>query len=272
MRNQTGVSSVDCHISALRAELDNFAMMVAIAGSIGNALERGDACTAGFSAISAYLPSCDGIAAARQLLEAPKQADAQLTAALDTLQTRAAFARDLAGAALKTGEPYPDTAPVADSVRRLASLCFVVRGVLEIASRDKAPTNKDDTRRRVDAVLRRVSSGETPCLNSQGLVSVSGWAEQRKVERQLSELAIVVEHRGRHVNGRLINASATGLGLAGVDDVELNDNVTIHLPGGTCCAGRVAWVGPGRAGIVLKRALPPEILSTLAASAGGDQS
>ena len=77
------------------------------------------------------------------------------------------------------------------------------------------------------------------------------WIERRLSPRRQVNISVLVL-RGSSVRSSILcDVSETGFGLSKVCNIAQDDLVTITLPDGRVCEGRVVWAKDSRAGIAL---------------------
>jgi hypothetical protein len=248
---------------ALKAELERTALLIAIAGSIANAHARGIRCRAPLATVPAYLAARHDLLAAVASFTTNDAIDSAVGPALGALHAKLVFARDIALIDVASTVVEIDATSLADAIRRLASLCFIVRNVVDRAVDPSGRMQNGEHRKNIDALLRSVSAGATPCLDRSGAVSVPGWAERRLDRRHRAAASVLVgTHRDVHW-ATVQNASATGLCLGDLPGLAVGETVTIHLRDRSMHAGRVVWSIDDQAGIALDVRLSTDALQAL---------
>lgn len=261
---------IDARMHKIRTDLDRFALMVVVAGSIGNAQNSDTFRHPKLADVGAYLPSGTSLQANLRDLTSDLQLDQQMAAALAALLCRAAFARDLAAAVAVADHATTGAAPLADAVRRLASLCFVARNVVDRSIFDRQGDARSAEQQHIDSLLKAVAAGGTPCLDHNGGISIPGWAERRQIGRQAAALEVSINHATQRYAAILVNASATGIGISGISHIPIGAAIVVHLLNDHRVEGRIIWTKHGHSGIALSQPLDRSILDQISRRSRGD--
>jgi hypothetical protein len=246
----------------LKLELERIALLIAVAGSIANAHAYKRTCSMALMDADTYLTPRFKLLDALHLFGKAGALEAAAAPALSALHSKLAFTRDLLSARtspLGTVDP----AAVSDAVRRLASLCFIVRNVVDRVVDPTEAYQAPAQRRQVDALLRAVAAGGMPCLDDDGTVSVPGWAERRIDGRARTDASVLVSFDGKLRWTTVTDVSRTGLGLVGLDGVLPGARLTVHTRNRTSHSAQVVWTLGDRAGLDLDRPMSRSTLEVL---------
>ena len=238
--------------------------MLGIAGSVANALHRNTPCSTHPDRILDHLPNVMELIDHVARIAAAKDIVPELDAALCTFATQLAFTRDLIVSTAGVATTHSaDREIIADSLRRLASLCFVVRNLLGRIVDRMGTTHMTAQDRAIDRMLQLVSAGGSPCLDSSGNLCIHGWAERRVGGRSQTGVDVLVDVNGRRCPARIVDASRTGVGLSHIADAQTDDDIMIHCPDGSTMRGTVVWVRDHSAGVRLHRHIDEHALQAL---------
>lgn len=104
-------------------------------------------------------------------------------------------------------------------------------------------------------LLRRAQNGGSPCLENGG-PQLPEWAERRRRRRIALNQNAMLTASGRTSLIRVVDLSASGMGLAGVPALAIGTIVRIRMSTQRCFIGEVVWCSDARAGIQFSRELP----------------
>jgi hypothetical protein len=241
--------------------------MLGIAGSVANALHRKTPCSTHPDRILDHLPNVMDLIDHVARIAAAKDIVPDLDAALCAFATHLAFTRDLIVSMTGAAAAHSaDREIIADSLRRLASLCFVVRNLVGRIVDRMGTAHAANQDRAIDRMLQLVSAGGSPCLDSSGNLCIHGWAERRVGGRSQTGVNVLVDINGRRCPARIVDASRTGLGLSHITDTQINDDIMIQCPDGSTMRGIVVWARDGSAGVQLHQHMDEHTFQTLRSS------
>lgn len=230
-------------------ELDGVSRLVAVTGSIANALAANASQAPARTNLSAFLPAVLKTVPALQTLPdlpvATVSAIQALDAGLDALKKMTtAFANGYGEA----GRAGLNIETIADGWRRLASLAITVR---EDLSEIAFPETLDAMRpfaKGIDRMLSATAAGLSPCVADDGQIEIPGLAERRRSPRFATGWRIKVIHNGKACDAILADLSAGGAGLNGLTNCRLGDSLELKLSADRKLNAVVKWVSRDRCG------------------------
>ena len=246
----------------VRLELIHVSVLTAVATGIANALERPLA-PVDPRGLAAFAPGHSSFFAGAIDRLIGEDAGADLCDRLQTYGARLALAQRMSRSFARddgAGVPAPhvDAEILADAWRRACSAAIQAIEALE-------PCNPGASRRtdtlesvRVLNLLRMAESGEAPCLEPDGRITIPGWAERRREPRIALRLEATTEIGGETMAIVIRNVSLSGLGLDCTGEIAPGTRLTVRLPGDRVLRGVVAWADVQRVGVRLDQRLEPD--------------
>lgn len=236
----------------LLGELLNAAPLVTVATAIANAVEAGHT-RLQRRAIAIYAPV--RTASPHKLVERMLDTDADLDVC-STLQNycaRLSFAVRMS----RAGDdgiitvPEVDIEILADAWRRAAGAA--TDAIEALAAIAKA--SPDSRLLPALSLLQLAESGETPCIEADGRVTIPGWAERRREKRVSVQLAATAQIGRQIVPAMIRDVSPSGLGLQCTYQGAPEERITVRLPGDRQMSGTIAWADGQRIGMMLDQRL-----------------
>lgn len=256
--------AVDPHltwtIAELRAELLNAAMLIAVTSSVLNSLERKPLSNPLTPAVSNFVPihtSFFATATERILTEC---ANADLCGALRNYNARLQFALMLnrhlhSKFTAHTDAGEADVEILSDAWRRMCKAAMQLNTSINDALAPNGGKNSPDSEAWLISILSKAELGGAPCVDEQGNVSVTGWAERRREKRVMVGYSARVAIGTREFEGKILDASASGLCFLG--RAEEGQVVAIGLADGRKISGTVVWFEGDRFGVRFDSPLSP---------------
>lgn len=251
-----GASSVafQARLASLMAEVENAATLVAVSGSIANALAGTGMPPVAVSGFATYAPpDLTGLHAwARDLIAVG--GPGQLAVQMQEFGRRLGLARRMADAHVAEvrrgrGPVSVEAEPLADAWSRT---CRSARDLVQaLAALTGANASGPEADRLADLVtlLERVAKGEAVCVEADGCVVVPGFAERRRHARFDVDQAAEICFGANVYPIRLVDASVGGLGIEGPRLLLPGDAVTVRMADGRKLRAHVAWVREAKAGL-----------------------
>lgn len=250
-------------LQAVLIEVEQASVFIAVSTSVATALlsETGSSISAWH--LQSYGPAEPQIfPAVAQLLSSGLNAE-RLMPVLSHY-ARLGFAQRLSRSVIELDPAFPiderrmETEKLEDAWRHVCATAIeaatAIRTCLEEAGYQCPPVANASTER----LLRAAEQGECPCVDTEGNVTVPGWAENRSTKRHTINQNVEAYYRGQKQTIILENASAAGLGLRGLTRGMPGRVISIALEGGETVAGMIAWDRDGRTGVKLDAPLAAE--------------
>ena len=105
------------------------------------------------------------------------------------------------------------------------------------------------------SLLQLAKSGETPCIDADGRVTIPGWAERRREKRRSVHLAAIAQIGRQVVPAMIRDVSPSGIGLQCTYQAAPEERIIVRLPGDRQMAGTVTWSDGQRIGVMLDQRL-----------------
>ena len=105
-------------------------------------------------------------------------------------------------------------------------------------------------------LLSAIESGQHPCVDANGAVTVPFWAERRQLRRRSLNLQAYLVVGQSISRVAVINASVQGIGVQGLTEAKVGTVAQLLISPGQSITGTVVWVNEDRAGIALEKPLP----------------
>jgi hypothetical protein len=244
-----------CLHAAIAQEAQDIALLVAVSGSIINAILTFKQRQLQ-SAAATYLPPQPILFPVA--VAANSWGDTMLPATIQSMTSfygLIAFARTATvnfGARREPGDPAPQAAVVAKAWEAAATQSINILGLLGLLHGNAAESNNDTAGPgplRLVEVLTAVAAGHSPCVRIDGTVIIPGWLEPRTNVRREVSLPATVSVNGTQQSVMVRNVSATGMGLEGGASLKPGDRVRIEIGNGQSHEGIAVWNRDGRVGI-----------------------
>ena len=140
--------------------------------------------------------------------------------------------------------PLIDPATVADSWRQTCGAILIAHQALENALEGACSNAEIEKDTRTINQLTEAMDGGLPCCDSQGRISIPGWAERRTAERIQCDVPASIGVCDRVIDGKIVNISRTGVGLVCAGGIETGNNIDVWVAGRTVAA-TVRWARHG---------------------------
>ena len=241
-------------IAQLDSELASVCVLVAVVGSIANALELGLPVALSGADLLAFTPahSAHFMSSVERFIANGNEI--ALGYELQTYATRLDVARKLTqcfhsriSPDFKDGGAYLEI--LSDAWRRVAGAAVDLGASFgRVLDRD-AMRSVSVKQARTTEILKAVSVGEAPCVDTEGYVSIPGWAERRRSKRARLRQSATAIVAGRAQEVVVTDVSELGIGLLGSAGVD--EAVRLTLDDGRDVTGTVKWSKDGRFGVML---------------------
>lgn len=262
-RQRTSVQEARGVHAALAQEAFDVALLVAVSGSIVNAIVASRRPQLRTS-MAAYLPSAPSL-----FPVAVGSAAAATALSTQTIQSMIAFYGLVAFARSATlgysakREPGGIAGPIsmetlgeawqAAAMQALGVLSIL--GFLDKTSPLYHEGRDNSAAMRVVEMLWSVTLGRSPCVRIDGAVIVPGWIERRShLRREINTPATLLVN-GEQQRVTVRDLSAGGLGIDGSSAVQAGDRVSVSLGSGVKFDGVAVWNRDGRVGVKLTNSL-----------------
>jgi hypothetical protein len=250
-------------IQAVLVEIEHAQLFVSASASIATAMLSENGPGAGLWHIRTYGPAAPEIYSA---------VGGTLNTGLDieqllpilTYYGRLGFAQRLSEAALQLGAEFSATRHRSDMEKLEDCWRHVCLASLEASRSIRKLLNSEGIacppvhNEKAEILLKLAARGERPCVGVDGQVTVPGWAESRATKRVPVRRNFTAQYRGNHQSVMIENASAQGLGLAGLNGGIPGRLIAVALDGGEVLTGTIVWDRDGRTGVQLDQRLPAD--------------
>lgn len=240
----------------LHSEFVRICFAITIVGSMINAMDRRTADVAPDS-LADHLPA--------QALLGPQMTREMLDGGLGCELARAALSVgsqlqlccDLTTSFVRSGrQSQASLEPLIDAWRRLANACYVLEYMIDCAMTGTGAPELKPNRLVFGPLLKQVASGEHPCVDQQGVVSLPGWAERRSASRTKQSgipATVITEFGNQYVE--IINLSKTGAGLLGLSGLQVGEFVSLRVGSLRPFKCSVRWCDDQRGGVAFEQPL-----------------
>ena len=236
-------SRTSATLLALRRDLENLGVLIAICGTLANSLldERVDQ-TDAHSMFICFLPQNERTL--RQFVESLFAEEPVLAAAIGDVDDRILFARRITESWLRTSKkittPIVETTVLADVWQKSCVAILKIDQLLQIYAPDNWAHGCRGTTGNMRATLAEVLDGGTACLDHFGRLSVAGWAERRSSGRKYCDFDATLSFDARSLNCKVVNISETGFRLSLLWGAEPSGDLLLTV-GDRTLGGSVVW-------------------------------
>lgn len=243
----------------LRPDLTQLGLMLAVAGSIANAIAASQPCQFNQYELQALQPDPEPVRS--KITALVPLMDHQIAVALQRLVTLVGLARNLTNGFTAIEPRSPRIFEVvADAWRRAASICIVVELMVDGHGDARQLLDASQFRTNTTEMLRDVCRGKSPCLTTSGELRIPGWAERRSDARIAIGALVEIEYKGERLIGHTENASASGLNIRTSKPLLVGAHLRMVLDGARALTGRVIWNTGEYSGIALDQRIDPVAL------------
>lgn len=241
----------------LHSEFTRACFSISIVGSMVNCIQTNNNIQIEPSSVAGYLPAQPlfGPELGRDLIG--NGANEELCRAALAIGNQLQLCVDLSAAYTRIGHRhFGSIDALADAWRRLANACYVFEYMIDCALESAAASALKPTRIVFGPLLKRIGSGQYPCIDDHGSVSLPGWAERRASSRfTLAAIPAHIVFNSSKSRVEIIDLSPGGIGLVGVEGLHVGDTFKLVVGDLAAIPCTTIWCDQNRIGAAFETSI-----------------